>query len=119
MTGFQIVSNSKESWLGTWTSHGGSAGKWRAGSKILPYQKINHIPGGEVLGRKDLLWNSIKKAQSQYSLRDFSYVPRTFLLPNDRQEFEEAWNASDSTDRLWITKPVLKYGPLIKWHILK
>ena len=44
------------------------------------YQKINHFPNSVTLGRKDLLWNQLRKFKLMYP-NEFSVSPFSWNLP--------------------------------------
>ena len=51
------------------------------------FQKTNHFPGSTVLGRKDLLWNSINKLRFKFP-RDYNITPLSFNLLEDYEEMQ-------------------------------
>ena len=62
------------------------------GTKLwdLPAEAIvNHFPGSWALGRKDGLWKALS-IQAQKHSAEYSFAPRTFLLPQDRTALEKA-----------------------------
>ena len=64
------------------------------------HQKINHFCGAFLMGRKDHLDDRMKElAKNAPELATF--YPKSYLLPKELHEFEEAWPQR----RLWIFKP--------------
>ena len=63
--------------------------------------KNNWIPGLGQLGHKGLFWEHYKNMTNKYGTEDFSYMPRSFLLPGDYEELRDAWDTSSA----WIIKP--------------
>jgi len=51
--------------------------------------KINQFPGLFILGRKDSLWQSYKMMQERHGKDLFNFLPRTFVVPQDREELEK------------------------------
>ncbi|CEM26957.1 unnamed protein product [Vitrella brassicaformis CCMP3155] len=70
--------------------------------KLNPYQKINHFPNTWTLGRKDLLWRNVTRMKRQHG-EAFSFMPQTWILPDDYRLFEAARN--ERPRDLWIFKP--------------
>lgn len=60
--------------------------------RLTPFQqKINHFPGSNELTRKDKMALNIKKMQIKFSHHYFNFIPETYVLPNEYQEFEYAF----------------------------
>lgn len=55
------------------------------------YQKISHFPHSYNIGRKDAMWRNISEMQEEFP-DEYNFCPRTFLFPQDAEEFEEARN---------------------------
>lgn len=66
---------------------------------------MNHHPGTFQIGRKDRLWRNLNRLQQIYSLKEFNFVPTTFVLPCDMRKLWLAWNKKGHKPR-WIVKPV-------------
>ena len=49
-------------------------------AKMKSYQRTNHFPGMYALARKNLLAKNLI-AMQKYFPKDFSFFPRTWLLP--------------------------------------
>lgn len=96
---FQITHNSHE-WLGCWGHHMKSP-QFRA---IGEHQKLNHFPGTFQIGRKDRLWRNLSKMKSRFGKKEFSFFPRTFILPQDFRKLKKAWEGGGSRTK-WIIKP--------------
>ena len=69
------------------------------------FQKTNHFPGSTVLGRKDLLWNSINKLRFKFP-RDYNITPLSFNLLEDYEEMQSDRALSANKTQLYIIKPV-------------
>lgn len=87
-------------WDLLWTGASPPAGLYNG---LSPYQKINHFPGSIQLTQKDLMYRHISKAQTLYGKPAFDFVPETFLLPSEFQEFVHRFEAAP--DLHWIAKP--------------
>ncbi|XP_042175984.1 tubulin polyglutamylase TTLL4 isoform X1 [Oncorhynchus tshawytscha] len=96
---FKVTKKSHD-WLGCWGHHMKSPG-FKA---IREYQKLNHFPGSFQIGRKDRLWRNLSKMQAQFGKREFSFFPRSFVLPQDIKLLRKAWEDSGSRQK-WIIKP--------------
>ncbi|XP_069576550.1 tubulin monoglutamylase TTLL4 [Brachyistius frenatus] len=87
-------------WLGCWGHHMKSPG-----FKVLAeHQKLNHFPGTFQIGRKDRLWRNLSKMQARFGKKEFSFFPRTFILPQDIKHLRKAWEDKGSKQK-WIIKP--------------
>ena len=60
-------------------------------SKMQPHQKINHFPGMNTLSRKNNLAKNIVRMQKMFH-EHYSYVPKTFLLPQDTHVLRAYYN---------------------------
>ncbi|XP_036396690.1 tubulin polyglutamylase TTLL4-like [Megalops cyprinoides] len=96
---FRVTKRSHD-WLGCWGHHMKSPG-FRA---ILEHQKLNHFPGSFQIGRKDRLWRNLSKMQAHFGKREFSFFPRSFVLPQDIKQLRKAWEEGGSRQK-WIIKP--------------
>jgi hypothetical protein len=50
------------------------------------YQKTNHFPGSQCLGRKDLLWRNMNRMRLQFP-KEFTITPISYLLSEDWDTF--------------------------------
>ncbi|XP_073330013.1 tubulin monoglutamylase TTLL4 [Pagrus major] len=96
---FKVTKKSHD-WLGCWGHHMKSPGFKAIGE----HQKLNHFPGTFQIGRKDRLWRNLSKMQSRFGKQEFSFFPRTFVLPQDIKLLRKAWEDSGSRQK-WIIKP--------------
>lgn len=72
---------------------------------IFSVFQLNHFPGTFQIGRKDRLWRNLSKMQARYGKQEFSFFPRTFVLPQDIKLLRKAWE-DGSPRQKWIIKPV-------------
>ncbi|KAM6946074.1 tubulin monoglutamylase TTLL4 [Aplochiton taeniatus] len=96
---FKVTKNSHD-WLGCWGHHMKSP----CFKAIRDYQKLNHFPGSFQIGRKDRLWRNLSKMQARFGKREFSFFPRSFVLPADIKLLRKAWEDSGPRQK-WIIKP--------------
>lgn len=96
---FKVTKKSHD-WLGCWGHHMKSPGFKAIGE----HQKLNHFPGTFQIGRKDRLWRNLSKMQARFGKQEFSFFPRTFVLPQDIKLLRKAWEDSGSRQK-WIIKP--------------
>ena len=45
--------------------------------------KVNHFPKSLEITRKDNLCKNIQKMQQLHGVRNFNFIPKTFVLPRD------------------------------------
>ena len=67
------------------------------------YQKFNHFPCTYQLGRKDNLFKHYKYYK-RIVPDSYNYLPQTFILPMDTENFENELKKSKKS--IWIVKPV-------------
>ncbi|XP_074551226.1 tubulin monoglutamylase TTLL4 isoform X2 [Halichoeres trimaculatus] len=96
---FKVTKKSHD-WLGCWGHHMKSPGFKALGG----HQKLNHFPGTFQIGRKDRLWRNLSKMQLRFGKQEFSFFPRTFILPQDIKLLRKAWEDGSSRQK-WIIKP--------------
>uniref|UniRef100_A0A3Q3X3N6 Uncharacterized protein n=1 Tax=Mola mola TaxID=94237 RepID=A0A3Q3X3N6_MOLML len=96
---FKVTKKSYD-WLGCWGHHMKSPGFKALGQ----HQKLNHFPGTFQIGRKDRLWRNLSKMQARFGKQEFSFFPRTFVLPQDIKLLRKAWEDGGSRQK-WIIKP--------------
>ncbi|XP_034535046.1 tubulin polyglutamylase TTLL4 isoform X8 [Notolabrus celidotus] len=96
---FKVTKKSHD-WLGCWGHHMKSPGFKALGG----HQKLNHFPGTFQIGRKDRLWRNLSKMQLRFGKQEFSFFPRTFILPQDIKLLRKAWEDGGSRQK-WIIKP--------------
>lgn len=92
-------SSTKHGWIGQWGGHM----KCSAFRKLMPHQKVNHLPGSFCIGRKDSLWKNISAMRSQHGKSAFGFLPECFLLPRERHKLKRAWDSAPQNK--WILKP--------------
>eukprot|EP00656_Telonema_subtile_P027641 TRINITY_DN2976_c0_g3_i1.p3 TRINITY_DN2976_c0_g3~~TRINITY_DN2976_c0_g3_i1.p3 ORF type:complete len:136 (+),score=33.41 TRINITY_DN2976_c0_g3_i1:206-613(+) len=59
---------------------------------LSPVQRINHFPGNKQIYRKDLLGKNLN-AMARLRPHDYNFHPRTWNIPEDRAELEQAMAA--------------------------
>ncbi|CAD0204127.1 unnamed protein product [Chrysodeixis includens] len=69
---------------------------------LSPYQRVNHFPRSYELTRKDKLFKNIEKMQYFRGLKQFDFIPTTFLMP---AEYKELCSTHYRTKGPWIVKP--------------
>ncbi|KAF4525871.1 hypothetical protein B566_EDAN015974 [Ephemera danica] len=71
---------------------------------MTPYQRVNHFPRSYELTRKDRLYKNIEKMQHLKGLKNFDFIPQTFVMPTDIRELCSAHYRQRGP---WIVKPSL------------
>ncbi|XP_076652406.1 tubulin monoglutamylase TTLL4 isoform X2 [Halictus rubicundus] len=99
-SGFRLTKKSQK-WCGTWGKHMKSV----CFKTLKESQKINHFPGTFQIGRKDRLWRNLSWMMMKHGIREFGFVPRTFVLPQDLYCFRQVWKKLGSQKEKWIVKP--------------
>ncbi|CAG5004183.1 unnamed protein product, partial [Parnassius apollo] len=69
---------------------------------LTPYQRVNHFPRSYELTRKDKLFKNIEKMQYFRGMKNFDFIPTTFLMPT---EYKDLCTAHYRTKGPWIVKP--------------
>ncbi|XP_043271937.1 tubulin polyglutamylase TTLL5 [Venturia canescens] len=71
-------------------------------SSLAPFHKVNHFPRSYEITRKDRLYKNIEGMQRSKGLRNFDFIPQTFLLPSESRELLTAHFRYRGP---WIVKP--------------
>ncbi|XP_023160700.2 tubulin polyglutamylase TTLL4 isoform X2 [Drosophila hydei] len=88
-------------WMGVWGKHLKSP----CFKTIRSYQKINHLPGSFRIGRKDSCWKNLQRQMRKHSNREFGFMPRTYVIPNDLCALRKRWPKYAQRNTKWIIKP--------------
>ncbi|XP_017025572.1 tubulin polyglutamylase ttll-4 isoform X1 [Drosophila kikkawai] len=88
-------------WMGVWGKHLKSP----CFKTIRSYQKINHLPGSFRIGRKDSCWKNLQRQMGKHSNREFGFMPRTYIIPNDLGALRRHWPKYAQRNTKWIIKP--------------
>ncbi|XP_041351009.1 tubulin polyglutamylase TTLL5-like [Gigantopelta aegis] len=70
---------------------------------MTEFQRINHFPRSYELTRKDRLFKNIQRMQQLKGLKHFDFIPNSFILPGEYQEFCSSFLREKGH---WIVKPV-------------
>ena len=75
--------------------------------KLNKYQRYNHFPICWQLGRKDNLCANFLKMQKKFK-SDFNYMPKKYILPQDRDEVQEKMREYNvfNIKEIYIVKPL-------------
>ncbi|XP_014479842.1 PREDICTED: tubulin polyglutamylase TTLL4-like [Dinoponera quadriceps] len=98
-SGYRLMKKSQD-WCGTWGKHMKSA----CFKGLKESQKVNHFPGTFQIGRKDRLWRNFSRMMAKHDKREFGFVPRTYVLPQDLRSFRQVWEKTGGKEK-WIVKP--------------
>ncbi len=77
---------------------------------LTQYQKVNHFPFSNYITKKDLMYQLITKLKKIHGSQHFEFLPRTFILPDQRADLES--EICNNPSKLWFIKP-LKGTPMI------
>lgn len=73
--------------------------------RVEPWMKINHFPGmHNTLGRKSRLARNLARLRMRFP-KEYSYVPDTWILPDDTADFQKQFDASGKSKLIFIAKP--------------
>lgn len=68
---------------------------WQVGAIKKPvyealtrYQKVNHFPFSFYITRKDLMYRQVAKMQEIHGAKNFGWIPKTYILPNEYMHLE-------------------------------
>lgn len=96
--------DAKESKASDWTVY------WQVGAikravyeGLTRYQKVNHFPYSFYITRKDLMYRSVSKMREIHGAKNFGFIPKTYILPNEYMYLEDELKQNPS--KLWICKP--------------
>lgn len=67
------------------------------------HQRVNHFLGSADLTQKDRLWYAFKRMAARYGGTSFDFMPETFVLPDQQDEFETVYK--QNKNHIWIVKP--------------
>lgn len=87
--------------MGTWGKHMKSP----CFRTLRSYQKVNHIPGTFQIGRKDKIWRNLQLQMQRNGRREFSFMPLTYVLPQDLKRLKRLWPKFNQQNTKWIIKP--------------
>lgn len=100
-SGFALVRKSNQ-WLGTWGKHMKSP----MFKTLKETQKLNHFPGTFQLGRKDRLWRNFQRMIGKFGLKEFGFLPHTYVLPQEMKLLKQNWDLKHCNGKeMWIIKP--------------
>lgn len=97
--GFIEAPPGSTNWSFMW--HGGCV-KANVYQSMSKYQKINHFPKSHEMTRKDLMYNNLARMATLHGQKNYSFVPKTFIMPSEAGELEFEMN---TRARTWIVKP--------------
>ena len=70
---------------------------------MKPYQRINMIPGMNILGQKNLLPLNLDKMAKYYE-NEYKFFPKTWVLPQDKEVVKSLF--TKKKDKTFIVKPL-------------
>ncbi|XP_050527260.1 tubulin polyglutamylase TTLL5 [Daktulosphaira vitifoliae] len=97
--GFREVSSNSNDFNLMWSNN---LVKTEIISSLKSFQRVNHFPRSCELTRKDKLYKNIEKMSHQNGIKNFSFIPETYIMPKDYNNFI----INQYKHRgLWIVKP--------------
>ncbi|XP_077863865.1 tubulin polyglutamylase TTLL5-like [Saccoglossus kowalevskii] len=70
---------------------------------LTEFQKVNHFPRSYELTRKDRLYKNIQRMQHSKGVKQFDFIPQSFISPSEFDDFNGAHLKEKGT---WIVKPI-------------
>ncbi|XP_054008645.1 tubulin monoglutamylase TTLL4-like [Hylaeus anthracinus] len=121
-TGYQVVTTDND-WSGVWYPSFNDTSRYR---NLKTFQKVNSLPGSHNMGSKDLLCMNLNRMTKKFGPEEFKFMPQTFVLPEEMQKFESAWQRY-GIGSTWIIKPpsagrgqgikiINQWWEIPKWH---
>ncbi|CAF1013286.1 unnamed protein product [Adineta steineri] len=98
--GFREVHPASSEFNILWTGGGMKPFSLRS---LNPFQRVNHFPRSYEMTRKDRLYKNVQKMQQEKGVKNFNFIPTTFLLPYEFEDFSAAFHREKG---VWIIKPV-------------
>jgi len=95
-----FASTDSHDWNLLWV---GSSAQMYLYEGLNEYQRINHFPNSYELTRKDKFHSNLSKMAQLYGTDDFDFVPETYLLPDQYNEFYAQYLKQKQS--MWIHKP--------------
>ena len=95
-----FASTDSHDWNVLWV---GSSAQLYLYEGLNEFQRINHFPNSYELTRKDKMHINISNMVSMYGKDDYDFVPETYLLPDQYNEFYLQY--MKNRNNLWIHKP--------------
>jgi len=94
----------KDNWNILWTNNHPKLHYYEG---LNEYQKINHLPGGSEITRKDKICANIVKQQVKHGKEAFDIIPDTYMLPEEFADFYDHYYKlkANGEFNLWIVKP--------------
>ena len=99
-SGYRLMRRTCTEWGGIWGKHMKSP----QFKDVHEGQKLNHLPGTFNIGRKDRLWKNYQRLRLKFGKEEFSFLPRTFLLPSESKLLRRVWERRGCRAK-WIVKP--------------
>lgn len=81
----------------------------RAIRELQPWQRLNKFPKSSTLTLKAHLYFTIKSAAARCGEEHFTFMPETYVLPSELDEFEERRSRPANAEAIWIVKPYAAY----------
>ena len=69
------------------------------------YQYLNHFSGSTEMTRKDSVWKHYQAMQRLFGKTQFDFIPETFIVPDQLEQFIQAFEAHKEEGWVWIAKP--------------
>jgi len=76
---------------------------------LKPHQKVNKFPKASSLTLKSNLWANFLRMQNRFGQNHFDFMPKTFILPVQFDQWQEWVSREENQNTLWIVKPAAAY----------
>lgn len=81
----------------------------RAIRELKPWQRLNKFPKSSTLTLKAHLYVTVAAAAARCGDEHFDFMPETYVLPSELDDFEERRSEAASAAAIWIVKPYAAY----------
>ena len=88
-----LASEDSNNWSVLWSCNGLNQ-KPQIYDNMQEYQKVNHFLNSTEITRKDRLTSNFMKMRSKWGPEEFNYLPESYVLPDQVQEFKQAFLAN-------------------------
>jgi len=81
----------------------------RAIRELRPTQRLNKFPKSSTLTLKAHLYYTVTAAAARHGAHHFAFIPETYVLPSELDDFDARRGTPACADAIWIVKPYAAY----------
>ncbi|XP_076293474.1 tubulin monoglutamylase TTLL4 [Lasioglossum baleicum] len=98
-SGFRTTTKRASNWCGTWCSSQHASSQLQ---RTRIFSKVNLFPNNNQFGDKILLWRNFQRMKIKHGVKNFDFMPMTFVLPEEKNELKRYVQQNGG---IWILKP--------------